>query len=75
MAIPDVAGYTLEDAKRIITQAGFEIGNVFLTAPPRLKSMEIDNKCRVLRIKEIEKGKVELLVCKPVSSLPCTPLK
>jgi len=75
MTIPDVAGYTLEDARKLIMDAGFEICNVLLTAPPRLKSMEIDNNCRVLRIKEITKGKLELLVCKPVSNQPLAPHK
>jgi len=75
MTIPDVAGYTLEDARKLIIEAGFDICSILLTAPSRVNSMDIDDKCRVLRIKEIKEGKLELLVCKPFSNLPFTPLK
>lgn len=74
MSIPDVVGLTLGEAMKWLNDAGLNVINILLTSPPRLNLKEYDPDCRVLRVKELTGRKVELLVCKPTSSISSTPL-
>ncbi|MGI6778291.1 MAG: hypothetical protein ACOX7R_09855 [Acetivibrionales bacterium] len=65
MNIPDVTGFTLGEAKELIENAGMEIISISLTAPPRCRINGVDDACRVVRIRECEEGKIELIVCNP----------
>lgn len=65
MEIPDVTGRTLGEAKALLEKAGVALGAVKMTAPPRLRHIEPDDSCRVLRIKSTD-NRIELLVCRPL---------
>lgn len=66
MNLPDVAGYTLEEAKKILASAGYEKLIVKVTAPPRERNDSYDGSYRVIRMKAAENGTIELLVCRPL---------
>lgn len=66
MTIPEVIGFTLGDAARILAGAGVNVVKIWVTAPPKLRHQEYDDSYRVLMLKNIDNCSVELLVCKPL---------
>ena len=65
---PDVVGFTLGEAVRLLHKVGIEVRDIVLTAPPRLAQMTINNKFRVVRQEISDDGGVKLLVCNPKMS-------
>lgn len=65
MNIPDIIGYTLEEARAILDKENILIDCVKVTAPPKQKTDEYQEHFRVIRWNRIEQQKVELLVCRP----------
>ena len=65
MKIPDVLGFTLSEAKAMLSSSGINICRITVTAPPKCKTVEYDDCCRVISLKG-DNNKVELLVCKPL---------
>lgn len=61
--IPDIVGFTLADARKVLDEADIEIEKIIVTAPPRCTDREYNDSFRVIRQKKISKQKVELLVC------------
>jgi hypothetical protein len=57
---PDVVGYTLEDARQALIAAGWEVGEVSETRPPR---RTLGDPRRVLRQRVSADGSVALVVC------------
>ena len=57
---PDVVGYTLEDAQHALSAAGWEVGEVVETRPPR---RTLGDPRRVVRQRVIAGGSVGLVVC------------
>lgn len=68
MHIPDVIGFKLSDAMRIIESSGMDIGRIKVTAPPRCKDMPYNESFRVIRLEVNEFNEIELLVCSPSMS-------
>lgn len=64
--IPDVAGFSLKDARAIIEKVGFEIGNVKVTRPPRSQLSGYDDSYRVIRYGLSDDNKIDLLLCNPL---------
>ncbi len=64
--IPDVAGYTLGNAKAILKDAGVKIHSVVITSPPREKIFECQDYFRVVKINTLDNKNVELIVVKPL---------
>ena len=65
MKIPDVLGFTLGEAKVLLDGKGINICRITVTAPPKGKTAEYDDCCRVISLKG-DSNEVELLVCKPL---------
>lgn len=65
MTRPDIIGYPLGEARKLLTDAGIEILKVLVTAPPREKTEYYDDTYRVIRWTQKDK-KAELLVSKPL---------
>ncbi len=59
---PDVVGFTVEEARRILKGSGFEISRIITTLPPRQRNMDYNDTFRVLRVNSVKGKKVELLV-------------
>ena len=69
MEVPDVVGFTLAEAKRILAGAGIGIRAVRVTSPPRRRCEGYDDSFRVIRVRAAqEDGQVELLICNAVLS-------
>jgi hypothetical protein len=66
MQIPDVSGFKLSDAIRIIESSGIKIGRIKVAAPPRCKDLSYNENFRVIRLEVNEYNEVELLVCNPL---------
>lgn len=64
--MPDIIGYTLNEAKFVLDKIGAGIHDVKITAPPREKREEPDGSCRVIKVKVDSNNMLELLVCKPL---------
>jgi hypothetical protein len=64
--LPDIIGFTLEEARKRVHEAGCEIGDIHVTAPPRERSEVFNEDYRVVRATEATNRKVELLICKPL---------
>lgn len=61
--MPDLVGMKLSKALEILDSLGVKDVDVIVTSPP--KEEKIANKdMRVIRLKNNELGKIELLVCK-----------
>jgi hypothetical protein len=67
MKIPDVVGFTLNQALAILGESGFIIHRIKTTNPPRESSPYYDDFSRVIKLISLEENKVELLVCKSSS--------
>ena len=64
MNIPDVTGFTLGEAVKILKAAGISDITVIVTAPPKDKNAKYDNDSRVVRQRTVtEHGTEELTVC------------
>ena len=57
---PDVVGYTLEDARQALAAAGWNVGEVTETRPPR---RTLGDPRRVVRQRVSADGLVGLVVC------------
>ncbi|HHV58777.1 MAG TPA: hypothetical protein GXX49_00490 [Clostridiaceae bacterium] len=64
--LPDIAGYTLDEARKILDKQGYEIYNVKVTAPPGERITDYDDFFRVVKVMPVDGNKVELLVVKPL---------
>lgn len=60
--IPDVSGFRLEHAIRILSSHGAYRISIRATSPPRLRSAGYDGNSRVMRGRLCENNTVELLV-------------
>ncbi len=65
MNVPDVVGFTLKDAGKMLNASGFNVHTIIVTAPPRRRDLRYDDNSRVIRLRVIDGNKVELLVCTP----------
>lgn len=63
MQIPDVSGYRLKDAERLLKANGAGKVIIKLTSPPRMRSFGYDGNSRVVRQCSMADGALELLVC------------
>lgn len=67
--IPDVTGFTLDEAVSLLEAAGITRIGIRITAPPRENDQQYDSNSRVVRQTVCETagdGKsVELVVCNP----------
>ncbi|MGE5613991.1 MAG: PASTA domain-containing protein [Bacillota bacterium] len=61
--IPDVSGFRLERALKLLESSGVESVTVRRTAPPRLKYSDCGGDARVVAQKVLNGGNIELLVC------------
>lgn len=61
--MPDVSGFRLEKAIKLLSSSGVEKVNVRLTASPRLRQAGYNGNSRVVRQSRTADGTVELLVC------------
>lgn len=57
---PDVVGYTLEAARQALVAAGWRVGAVTETRPPR---RTLEDPRRVVRQRTAADGAVDLVVC------------
>ena len=64
MQIPDVVGYTLGEAMRIMGREGIVVDAVNVTAPPRERSSEYSDLCRIIKIIQTGEKTVNMLVCR-----------
>ena len=63
MQIPDVAGYTLDDALELLKANGVKMVSVCMTAPPAKRGGGYDGNSRVIRQTRPGEGNLVLLVC------------
>lgn len=63
MDIPDVSGYKLEKAIKLLKDQGIKKVTVKLTAPPRMRAAGYDDNSRTVRQSVLDDGTLELLVC------------
>lgn len=61
--LPDVSGYRLEDALKVLKSYGVEKIEILQTAPPRQRDAAQDGNSRVIRQVSSAEHSVELLVC------------
>jgi hypothetical protein len=64
--INDLIGFTLGDALKIAAENGYRIGDISITAPPKLDISEYDNSFRILRVQSQGDKTLTILVCKPL---------
>jgi len=64
--VPDVVGYTLGEAVKLLQEQGITISAVGITAPPKSRTVEYDDSYRVIRQRFIDENKIEILICKPL---------
>jgi len=67
-AMPDVAGFTLEKAERLLKDSGVGISNIKIITQPRDKDKitDYDKSFRVVRTVALDENTIELHVCKPL---------
>lgn len=58
--LPDVVGYALDDAQQTLAAAGWRLGEIVETRPPR---RTLQDPRRVVRERVDGQGLVELVVC------------
>lgn len=66
MNVMDALGFTLKDAKVRLFEAGVKNIDIKVTAPPKMRGDSYDDSFRVLSLKQIDNGTVELIVAKPL---------
>lgn len=61
-----VIGFTLSEARNMLTDAGVKVASIRVTSPPKAELMDIDGYYRVINV--IDKGEegIELIICKPL---------
>lgn len=64
MSIPNIIGFTLGEAVKMLQEAGIYVCGIKLTAPPRHMPLEYEENDRVARYTPVGDGKVEIVVCK-----------
>jgi len=62
MQFPDVCGFKLKDAVKLIKEQGIENYIIMLTAPPRLRNSGYGEESRIVRQRVTGDGKLELIV-------------
>jgi len=67
-AIPDVAGFVLEKAERLLEDSGVRINTVKIITQHSEKNIitDYDKNFRVVRVITLDENTVELHVCKPL---------
>lgn len=69
MGIPDVLGFTLEEASALLTKAGFYVSEIQIASSPRSKKDNgYDGNSRVIRVEVPDDQHVKLLLCNPHES-------
>ncbi len=63
MDIPDVSGYMLEKAVKLLASHGYSRIEVQLTASPRMRQAGYDKNSRVVRQSKSADDTIVLLVC------------
>ncbi|MCR4434604.1 MAG: hypothetical protein NUV41_01940 [Eubacteriales bacterium] len=66
MGIPDVIGFTVDEAVQVLDTVGIIHYEVEVLSPPGHTESGYDKHYRVIRINAVESSKVKLLVCKPL---------
>ncbi len=66
MDIPDIIGFELAEASKLLVQAGFYISDIKVIAPPGDESGYYDDTYRVIRHVCPGGNNVVLHVCKPL---------
>lgn len=66
LIIPDIYGLKLEDAEKILENAGISDYRILLTMPPREAGALPEAMCRVVRCRIDKEGMLEIIVCKPL---------
>lgn len=66
MKVPDVIGFTLEKGIEMLKKNSLCVNSISVTSPPKQRSDEYDKNCRIIRLKVLENGSVDLLVIKPL---------
>ncbi|MGE4282184.1 MAG: hypothetical protein AB7G87_00535 [Clostridia bacterium] len=61
--LPDILGYKLEEAKKILLLNEFSDIKINVTKAPFNSQYSSIGDCRILRAEELENHSVELLVC------------
>lgn len=67
--MPDVSGYRLEQAIKILEKKGFDKFAIHTTAPPRMRDAGYDGNSRVIRQTFSEDGSIHLLVCNEMKDM------
>jgi len=62
MQIPDLCGYKMKNAVKLLKEQGIENYIVTLTAPPRLRDRGFDEESRIVKQRVTGDGKLELIV-------------
>jgi len=65
MELPDIAGYSIKDARTVLDQSGWQIDNITILKPPRETIEKYDESFRIIKVQKVEEKKLGLLVCKP----------
>lgn len=66
MMLPDIVGFTLDEAKDRIQKSGMVVERHTVLTPPREKASEYDGTYRVIRVISMGNDKLELQICKPL---------
>jgi hypothetical protein len=61
--IPDVSGYKLETAEKLLASHGYSRVEAQLTASPRMRQAGYDKNSRVVRLSKSADDTIVLLVC------------
>ena len=67
--MPDISGFRLEQAIRILKEKGFDKFTIHTTAPPRKRDAGYDGNSRVIRQRLSDDGNICLLVCNEMRAL------
>lgn len=66
MILPDIIGFTLDEAKDRIQKSAMVVERITVLSPPREKTLEFDGTYRVIRVISMGNDKLELQICKPL---------
>jgi hypothetical protein len=62
MRFPDICGYKMKNAEKLLKEQGIDNYIVTLTAPPRLRDRGYDEESRIVKQRVTDEGKLELIV-------------
>lgn len=62
MQLPDISGYKMKNAEKLLKEHGIDNYTVMLTAPPRLRDRGYDAESRIIKQRLTDEGKLELIV-------------